>query len=131
MVYPDYTFRAKNIEDVQKAVKFAAGNNVRLSVIASGHDYLGRNNAASGLSLDVSLLDGVRVEESYSPTTKGTERVKRGLMGGNASPKPGTQAAVTFGAALGTQPLNDAISRFKLFTLGAAHGKKYCHKKKT
>jgi hypothetical protein len=125
MVYPDYTFRAKSIEDVQKAVKFASGNNIRISIIASGHDYLGRNNAASGLSLDVSLLDGIRVEESFTPTAKGTERVKRGSKGGDAVPKPGTQAAVTIGAALGTQPLNDALSKSKLFTLGAAHGKVY------
>jgi hypothetical protein len=37
----DYTFVAWNASDVQKAVRFASWHNVRLSVINSGHDFLG------------------------------------------------------------------------------------------
>lgn len=39
---PDYRFDATSADDVAKAVKFAAQNNVRLSVLNSGHDFLGR-----------------------------------------------------------------------------------------
>jgi hypothetical protein len=36
---PDYKLRAENVKDVQAAVKFATANNVRLTVITSGHDF--------------------------------------------------------------------------------------------
>lgn len=39
---PDYQFTAKTYADVQAAVKFAAKYNIRLSVLNSGHDFLGR-----------------------------------------------------------------------------------------
>lgn len=34
---PDYKFKANSVEQVQKAIKFAAEHNVRLSVVNSGH----------------------------------------------------------------------------------------------
>jgi hypothetical protein len=34
---PNYRLRPKNTAEVQKAVKFAKDNNIRLSIIASGH----------------------------------------------------------------------------------------------
>jgi hypothetical protein len=37
----DYTFVAWNASDVQKAIRFASSHNIRLSVINSGHDFLG------------------------------------------------------------------------------------------
>lgn len=40
--HPNFFLAAKNLEDVQTAVKFSAEHNVRLSVISSGQDYLGR-----------------------------------------------------------------------------------------
>jgi hypothetical protein len=39
---PDYAYPAKTVEQVQKAVKFAADNNVRLTILNSGHDFIGR-----------------------------------------------------------------------------------------
>jgi hypothetical protein len=39
---PDWWLQAKSVEDVQKAVNFARDNNVRLSVISTGHDFHGR-----------------------------------------------------------------------------------------
>lgn len=36
---PDFSLRAENYKDVQRAVKFAAANNVRLTLITSGHDF--------------------------------------------------------------------------------------------
>ncbi|KAF2396325.1 FAD-binding domain-containing protein [Trichodelitschia bisporula] len=118
---PDYKFVAKTAADVQKAVKFVADHNLRLSILNSGHDFLGRNDAPSGLALDVSNLKGIRVLESFTPSAKGAEPP---LPQANViTPKAGTQAAVTFGAAVTTQELNNAISPSKLLTMGAAHGK--------
>lgn len=36
---PDYRVTAESAEDVQKAVKFAAKHNIRLTVITSGHEW--------------------------------------------------------------------------------------------
>jgi hypothetical protein len=36
---PDYKIRAESYKDVQSAVKFATANNVRLTLITSGHDF--------------------------------------------------------------------------------------------
>jgi hypothetical protein len=40
--HPDYRLDAQTAEDVHAAVKFAAGHNIRLSILNSGHDFLGR-----------------------------------------------------------------------------------------
>ena len=39
---PDWMVQAKSVEDVQKAVNFARDNNVRLTIISTGHDFHGR-----------------------------------------------------------------------------------------
>jgi hypothetical protein len=119
-VHPDYRLRAMSYADVQKAVDFARTRNIRLTVINSGHDFLGRNDAPSGLSLDVSLLDGMTVLEEFTPTAAGA--AKPGAKPNVIVPKAGKQAAVTIGVGLSTQKLNDALSPSKLVTVGAAHG---------
>jgi hypothetical protein len=40
--HPDYRVDAKTTEEVVAAVRFAAENNIRLSILNSGHDFLGR-----------------------------------------------------------------------------------------
>jgi heat shock protein HslJ len=47
---PDYSYQARTVEQVQKAVKFVAENNIRLSILNSGHDFIGRSvcNRSSG-----------------------------------------------------------------------------------
>jgi FAD binding domain-containing protein len=106
-IRPDYRFRAKTATDVQKAVKFASENNVRLTIITTGHDYLGRNDAPSGLALDVSPLKGVRVLPSFTPKSEGVESAI-GTETNVISPQPGSQPAVTFGVGMTTQALNSA-----------------------
>jgi len=123
MSSPDYAFRAKTTEDVQKAISFVSKNNIRLSVINSGHDYLGGNDAASGLRLDVSQLGGIRVYQSFEATPDGAESPSDEVN--TVIPIPGQQAAVTFGAGLSTQRLNNAIFPSKLVTVGAAHGQQH------
>jgi hypothetical protein len=39
---PDYTYVANTVQRVQAAVKFAAAHRVRLSILNSGHDFIGR-----------------------------------------------------------------------------------------
>jgi hypothetical protein len=39
---PDYSYEANTVEKVQKAVKFTAEHNLRLSILNSGHDFIGR-----------------------------------------------------------------------------------------
>lgn len=40
---PDYKILASTAAEVQQAVKFASDNNIRLTVLNSGHDFLGRS----------------------------------------------------------------------------------------
>jgi hypothetical protein len=39
---PDYIMIAENVAGVQAAVRFVAQHNIRLSIVNSGHDFLGR-----------------------------------------------------------------------------------------
>ncbi|KAF2436679.1 FAD-binding domain-containing protein [Tothia fuscella] len=118
--HPDYVLQAESYKDVSAAVKFCAKNSIRLVIIASGHDFLGRNDGPSGLTLDVSLLKGVRVLESFTPTAQGAERpLKKANV---IVPVPGRQAAVTFGVGVPAQQLHNAVYPSKLLTIGAAHG---------
>ncbi|KAE9984832.1 hypothetical protein EG328_008234 [Venturia inaequalis] len=117
---PDFSLRAESYKDVQKAVKFAATNNVRLTLITTGHDFPGRNDAPSGLSLDTSLLKGINVLEEFVPTAAGAAKPKG--TGNTIIPVPGKQAAVTFGVGVSSQLLHNAVSKSKLLTIGAAHG---------
>ena len=39
---PDYTYVGNTVAKVQAAVKFAAKHSVRLSILSSGHDFIGR-----------------------------------------------------------------------------------------
>ncbi|KAF1982276.1 FAD-binding domain-containing protein [Aulographum hederae CBS 113979] len=118
---PDYRFKPKTFADVQAAVNFAREHNVRLSVLNSGHDFLGRNMASSGLWVDISGMDGIQVSASYVPTMRGTPSVA-GKDVNTVRPIPNVQAAVTFGAGTSTQALNDALDKSGLFSMGAAHG---------
>jgi hypothetical protein len=118
--HTDYKIRALTYQDVIDSVKFAAKHNIRLSIINSGHDFIGRNDAPSGLLIDVSLLGGVKVLEEFVPTAQGAESPKGKIN--VITPKPGKQAAVTIGVGLSTQKLNNALDPSKLVTVGAAHG---------
>jgi hypothetical protein len=40
--HPDYIYEVKTVASVQRAVKFATKHKIRLSIINSGHDFLGR-----------------------------------------------------------------------------------------
>jgi hypothetical protein len=40
--HPNYVYEVKTVASVQRAVRFAAKYNMRLSILNSGHDFLGR-----------------------------------------------------------------------------------------
>jgi FAD/FMN-containing dehydrogenase len=69
----------------------------------------------------VTALKGVRVLESFTPTTKGVESVNSTIKTNVIKPQAG-QAYVTFGVGFSTQELNDQLAPSKLFAMGAAHG---------
>ncbi|KAF2667920.1 FAD-binding domain-containing protein [Microthyrium microscopicum] len=119
---PDYTFEASRVPHVQTAVKFAAKHNVRLSVINSGHDYVARNDAPSGIRLSVTDLKGIRILESFQPTPKGAESVDKTTKVNTIKPIAGKQAAVTIGAGITIDELNKALKPSNLYAIGAAHG---------
>jgi hypothetical protein len=72
------------------------------------------------LTLDVSLLKGIKVLESFQPTAQGAEKPKKTVN--TIKTVPGQQAAVTFGAGVSTQQLHNAVYPSRLLTIGAAHG---------
>jgi FAD/FMN-containing dehydrogenase len=118
---PDYRIQAKDFAEVQNAVKFATKNNIRVTIITTGHDQIGRSDSSSGLLIDLTKLNGINVLESFKPTTKGAESPKTSKAN-IITPKPGVQAAATIGPAVSTQQLNDALSPSKLLSMGATHG---------
>src|ERR1700760_877170 len=54
-----YRIDVETVDDVVAAVKFAAKHNIRLNVLNSGHDFLGRNDAPNGLVIVVTALRGM------------------------------------------------------------------------
>jgi hypothetical protein len=47
--HPDWNYDAKTVQHVQKAVKFAAKHNVRLTIINTGHDFMNRYGTSHDL----------------------------------------------------------------------------------
>ncbi|KAF1991598.1 hypothetical protein K402DRAFT_128773 [Aulographum hederae CBS 113979] len=119
---PTFRMNAKTVADVEAAVQFAAKNNIRLSILNSGHDFLGRNDAASGLALVTTNLNGMKISDSFIPSARGDAQVVPGAPINTMRIPATRQAYVTIGVGLGTQALNDALAPSNLFTLGAAHG---------
>ncbi|KAF2404017.1 FAD-binding domain-containing protein [Trichodelitschia bisporula] len=121
---PDYVFTAYTPADVQSALAFATRYNVRLAIINSGHDFLGRNDAASGLWLAVGNIKGVRVLDSFTPSADGALPANYSAdpveTANVIKQAPGKQAYVTFGAGVSTQELVDALDKSGLFPIGAA-----------
>jgi hypothetical protein len=91
-----------------------------LLIRATIQDFLGRNDAPSGLTLDLSLLKGIKVLDHFKPSFEGAK--KPGSTVNTIIPVPGRQAAVTFGVGVTTQQLHNAVYSSKLMTIGAAHG---------
>lgn len=120
---PDYRIRARSYTDIQAAVKFSALHKIRLSVITTGHDQIGRNIAGSGLIIDLSLLQAARVLESFNATMEGVQSLEHNEKLQTIVPTPGVQAAVTFNPAFNGLELNKALDLSGLFVVGGTYGK--------
>ncbi|KAG6354375.1 hypothetical protein INS49_004392 [Diaporthe citri] len=107
---------ARPITEVQNVVQFSTEYNMRLTVLTTGHDQLARSDAGSGLLIDLSLLDGVRVLESFTATEKRQVLVDPNTEVNVIQPKEGVQAAVMFGPARAGLPLNYALGESGLFS---------------
>jgi FAD binding domain/Berberine and berberine like len=121
MKHPNYRFDVNSAGQVIAAIKFAKKYNVRLSILNSGHDFHGRNDAPTGLALVLTAFKGIRILSSFTPTIDGVKPVDSKTKE-NAAPPPSNQAYVTFGSGYSTQELNDLLAPANLFTIGAAHG---------
>ncbi|KAJ0267751.1 hypothetical protein COL940_014066 [Colletotrichum noveboracense] len=115
---PDYRIRAKSYSEVQDAVRFAASNNIRLTVITTGHDELGRSDAGSGLIIDLSLLRGARVSMSFTATKEGVASPASDEELKTIQPESASQAAATFNPAVGSLALNYNLDASGLFIVG-------------
>jgi FAD binding domain len=115
--HPDYRFVAKSAADVEKAVTFARDKNIRLTIINTGHDYLARNDAPSGLLLDVSRLAGVITHSDWKPRPGGDPQPDPSVAVNVVKPTPGKQAAVTFGAGMVGSKVNELINDSKIFVI--------------
>jgi len=121
-INPDYRFQVQSACDVEAAMKFATDNNIRLTVITTGHDQEARSDAGSGLIIDLSQMRGVRVLESFTPTLYGAQSPDHNAPPNVIVPKEGVQAAVTFGPAVAGLALNYAVANSSLFTMTGASG---------
>lgn len=95
----------------------------RISTVLINHSLIeeNRNDAPSGLSLDISGLTGINALTSFTTSSGGATSPVAGTNN-TITPISGRQAAVTFGAGVSTQSLNDILNKSGLFTIGAAHG---------
>ncbi|KAL0067114.1 hypothetical protein AAF712_005901 [Marasmius tenuissimus] len=58
---------ARNVGDIQAAVKFAAEKNLRLVVKNTGHDYLGRSSGRNGFMIWTHHLKNITYNETFVP----------------------------------------------------------------
>lgn len=103
-----YAVVAKSVEDISKAVTFAARHNLRLVIKGAGHDYFGRSTAPSSLlvwthhmdqiqwaedDLSVTIAAGVHWEDVYNQA----QARGRYVLGGGC-PTVGASGGFTLGA---------------------------------
>ncbi|NBC19364.1 MAG: FAD-binding protein [Bacteroidetes bacterium] len=74
---PAVVARCTGAADVMAAVDLARANDLRLSVKGGGHDYAGQSAGEGGLMIDLSPMDGVRID----PRSK-TAQVQAGATWG-------------------------------------------------
>lgn len=67
MGYPVYVVNATTPEHVAMGVNFAAANNIRLIVKATGHDYLGRSASPNSLSIWTHNMRGINFHGTFQP----------------------------------------------------------------
>jgi FAD/FMN-containing dehydrogenase len=81
-----------------------------------------RNDAPSGLLLNIAEMNGIRILESFIPTMDGAEPVTYKTNANTIIPVPGKQAAATVGGGVIYREFNKALRASGLYSTGAAHG---------
>lgn len=100
---PPFAILAQTAEDIQAGVNFAREHNLRLSVKASGHDYLGRSTAKHSLLIHAHKLQSITFTDDF-------------LVGGVSK-----GSAVTVGSGVGLSALYNATKDVgKIFVGGSA-----------
>ncbi|KAF1813050.1 FAD-binding domain-containing protein [Eremomyces bilateralis CBS 781.70] len=62
-----YAIVAQSAQDVSAGVKFATENNLRVTVMGTGHDFLNRNQGQGSLVINTRSFRGVQVVRDYVP----------------------------------------------------------------
>jgi FAD/FMN-containing dehydrogenase len=62
--YPDGIVQANSEDDIVKTVRFARARNMTITVKGSGHSFVSSHLPERGIMLDVSRLNGTRIDES-------------------------------------------------------------------
>ncbi|KAF8154716.1 hypothetical protein B0H34DRAFT_676441 [Crassisporium funariophilum] len=62
---PLYAIKAETAGDIQNGVNFARAHNIRLSIKASGHDYLGRSTAKHSLLIHTHKLQSIQFTDNF------------------------------------------------------------------
>lgn len=73
------------------------------------------------MALLINGLKGIRVLESFTPTTAGAKAVDYETNSNKISPIAGKQAAVTIGGGVNIAELNKVLATSGLYAVGAAH----------
>lgn len=60
--YPDAIVRAQSVHDVVETVRFARGNGVKLGIRSGGHSWSGSFMRDGGILLDMSAIDGCKID---------------------------------------------------------------------
>ena len=71
-----YAVDATTAEHVQTAVRFAAEHDIRLTVKATGHDFLGRSTSADSLNIWLHGMKGITYFDDWNSGCDGSESHK-------------------------------------------------------
>ncbi|KAF2667400.1 FAD-binding domain-containing protein [Microthyrium microscopicum] len=120
MKHATYRIDVKTVDEVKAALEFVKKHNIRLSILNSGHDFLGRNDAPNGLVIVTTALKGMKILTDFKPTAEGVPAVNTSTKVVPLSSAP-AESWLTFGVGYNTGELNEHLRSSKLMTLGAAH----------
>ncbi|KAG0208395.1 hypothetical protein BGX28_000613 [Mortierella sp. GBA30] len=92
---PLYSVAAAGVEDIQRAIRFASTNNIRLVIKNTGHDYIGRSIGAASLSLWVHSMKDIEFNDHFVPdgTTDNTTGFPAIILGAGVLWKDAYKAA--------------------------------------
>ncbi|XP_024359992.1 uncharacterized FAD-linked oxidoreductase ARB_02478 [Physcomitrium patens] len=62
--------QVEKVDDIQKAIKFAARHNLRVAVKSSGHDFLGRSTAHGSFLIWMHKFKNISIHDSFVPSSR-------------------------------------------------------------